>query len=60
MKVKQMGNLTTSILCSRDALYEELKDDLISLMKSRYASFFVMKLVKHGNKEQRAKVFKVQ
>jgi hypothetical protein len=43
----------------RDSLYEELKDDLVDLMKSRYAVFFVMKLIKHGSKEQKAHVFKV-
>ena len=44
---------------NRDSLYEELKDDLINLMKSRYAAFFVQKLVRHGSPEQRVAVFKV-
>ena len=48
------------MLLLRDALYEEVKDDLTDLMKSRYAVFFVLKLVKHGNKEQTAKIFKVK
>ncbi len=42
----------------RDALYEELKEDLIPLAKSKYASFFVQKLVRYGSKEQREAVFK--
>ena len=43
----------------RDALYEEMKNDLINMAKSKYASFFVQKLVKYGNKIQRDAVFKV-
>ena len=42
----------------RTALYEELKDDLVSLAKSKYATFFVQKLAKYGTKEQKAKVMK--
>ena len=43
----------------RDALYNELKNDLNDLIKSRYAVFFVQKLVQYGTKEQKARVFKV-
>ena len=43
----------------RDALYEEMKGELITMAKSKYASFFVQKLVKYGNKAQRDAVFKV-
>ena len=43
----------------RDALYEEMKDELITMAKSKYASFFVQKLVKYGTKVQRDAVFKV-
>ena len=44
----------------RDALYEEMKDELINMAKSKYASFFVQKLVKYGTKVQRDAVFKVR
>jgi len=57
--VIQNVGISFNVAFCRDSLYEELKDDLITLMKSRYAVFFVLKLVKHGNKEQKAKVFKV-
>lgn len=42
----------------RDALFEEMKDDLINMAKSKYASFFVQKMVKYGNKVQRDTIFK--
>ena len=44
----------------RDALYEEMKDELITMAKSKYASFFVQTLVKYGTKVQRDAVFKVR
>ena len=44
----------------RDALYEEMKDELVTMAKSKYASFFVQKLVKYGTKVQRDAVFKVR
>jgi len=43
----------------RDALYNELKDDLAALMKVRYAVFLVQKLVQKGTKEQQQEFFKV-
>ena len=43
----------------RDALYEEMKDELITMAKSKYAHFFVEKLVKYGTVVQRAAVFKI-
>jgi pumilio family protein 6 len=42
----------------REALFDELKDDLIALSKSRYSSFFVQNMVKYGTKKQREAVFK--
>ena len=42
----------------RDALFEEMKDEIISMAKSKFASFFVQKLVKYGNKAQRDTIFK--
>ena len=44
----------------RDALYEEMKNELVSMAKSKYACFFVQKLVKYGTKVQRDAVFKVR
>ena len=43
----------------RDALYQELKDDIIEMSKSKYANFFVQKILNYGSKEQRAAVMKV-
>merc|ERR1719383_476774 len=42
----------------RDKLFEELKGDIIEMSKSKYAHFFVQKILKYGNKEQRALVLK--
>ena len=42
----------------RQALYEELKDDLIAIAKSKYGNFFVQKLLKYGTNEQKEKVMK--
>jgi pumilio family protein 6 len=44
----------------RDALYNELKNDLTDLIKSKYAVFFVQKLVNYGTKDQKARVLKVK
>merc|ERR550517_871752 len=43
----------------RDSIYEELKDDIIEMSKSKYANFFVQKILNYGSKEQRAAVMKV-
>ena len=43
----------------RDALYEELKGDILEMAKSKYAHFFVLKILNYGSKEQRAAVMKV-
>ncbi|KAK4011914.1 pumilio homolog 3 [Daphnia magna] len=37
----------------RDALFNELKSHTINLAKSQYAHFYLMKVLRHGNKEQR-------
>ena len=42
----------------KDALFEELKDDIIEMSKSKYASFFVQKLLRYGTKEQKSAVMK--
>ena len=42
----------------RQAIYDELKDDLITIAKSKYGNFFVQKLLSYGTKEQKEKVMK--
>ena len=42
----------------RQQLYEELKDELVSIAKSKYGNFFVQKLLKYGTKEQKENVMK--
>lgn len=37
----------------KDALFNELKSHTINMAKSQYAHFIVMKILRHGNKEQR-------
>lgn len=41
----------------RDAIYNELKDHLLLIIKSKYAKFFVKKALKYGKKEQRDGIF---
>lgn len=43
----------------REQLFAELKDELIPMAKSKYAYFFVVKMLKYGSKEQRNLIFKV-
>merc|ERR1712025_473291 len=42
----------------RNALYDELKDDIVEMAKSKYANFFVQKILKYGSKEQKDAVMK--
>jgi len=42
----------------KEELYLELKDDIIEMAKSKYANFFVQKLLRYGSKEQKAAVMK--
>lgn len=42
----------------KNALFEELKDDIVAMTKSKYAKFFVRKLLKYGTKTQRNYVFR--
>ncbi|XP_013407953.1 pumilio homolog 3 isoform X2 [Lingula anatina] len=42
----------------RTELFEELKDDLVELCKTKYSSFFVKKVLKYGTKAQKNAVFK--
>lgn len=37
----------------RDALFNELKSHTINMAKAQYAHFYLMKVLRHGNKEQR-------
>ena len=37
----------------RQAIYDELKGDLVAIAKSKYGNFFVQKLLSYGTKEQK-------
>ena len=37
----------------REAVFNELKPHIINLAKSQYAHFYLMKVLRHGNKDQR-------
>jgi len=43
----------------RDKLFVELKDDILPMTKSKYAHFFVQKMLRYGSKEQKAQILKV-
>merc|ERR1711911_361952 len=42
----------------KDALFDELKEDIVEMSKSKYATFFVQKLLRYGTKEQKSAVMK--
>ena len=42
----------------RQKLFDELKDELVALAKSKYAVFFVQKMLKYGTKEQKSLIMK--
>lgn len=42
----------------KDALYEEMKDEIVEMAKSKYANFFVQKVLRYGSKEQKTAVIK--
>ena len=42
----------------RDALFAELRDEVVPMAKSKYASFFVGKMIKYGSKAQKEQIFK--
>jgi len=42
----------------RDMLFEELKGEIVNMIKSQYAKFFVMKILKYGTMEQRREIHK--
>lgn len=42
----------------KNEIYLELKEDMIEMAKSKYANFFVQKLLKYGSKEQKQAVMK--
>jgi len=42
----------------KDELYVELKDHIIEMAKSKYATFFVQKLLRYGSKDQKSAVMK--
>ncbi|XP_071118685.1 pumilio homolog 3-like [Haliotis cracherodii] len=42
----------------RTAVMEEIKDDIVSMCKSKYAKFVIRKILKYGSKQQRNFMFK--
>ncbi|XP_072172777.1 pumilio homolog 3-like [Diadema setosum] len=38
----------------RTQIFDEVKDDIVELAKSKYAKFFVLKMLRYGTREQRA------
>ena len=42
----------------RQQLFDELKEELIGLAKSKYANFFVQKMLNYGTKEQKDQIIK--
>lgn len=42
----------------RDAIYEELKEDIVPIAKSKYGNFIIQKLLNYGTNEQKQKVMK--
>jgi len=42
----------------KNEIFLEMKEDLIEMSKSKYANFFVQKLLRYGSKEQKAAVIK--
>ncbi|KAE9552426.1 hypothetical protein FO519_004367 [Halicephalobus sp. NKZ332] len=42
----------------RDMLFEELKGEIVNMIKSQYAKFFIQKILKYGTMEQRREIHK--
>ena len=42
----------------RDALFSEMREEVVAMAKSKYASFFVGKMIKYGSKAQKEQIFK--
>jgi len=42
----------------KEEIFKELKEDIVAMAKSKYACFFVQKLLRYGSKEQKAWVMK--
>jgi len=42
----------------REDMFQEVKDDILKMSQSKYANFFVQKLLRYGTKEQKAYIFK--
>jgi len=42
----------------RDKLFEEMKEDIKEMAKSKYAHFFVLKMLRYGNKDQKKLILK--
>ena len=42
----------------REGIFQEIKDNLVEMAKSKYARFVVKKMLKNGSKEQVAEIVK--
>jgi len=42
----------------REELFQEMKEHILKMAKSKYGNFFVQKLLRYGTKEQKAHIFK--
>ena len=42
----------------KEEIFQELKEDIVEMAKSKYANFFVQKLLRYGSKEQKLHVMK--
>jgi len=42
----------------KESIFQEMKEDIVEMSKSKYASFFAHKLLRYGSKEQRAHTIK--
>lgn len=42
----------------REDMFQEMKDGILKMSQSKYANFFVKKLLRYGTKEQKAFIFK--
>ena len=50
--------MATGSAQTRARLFSELKDDIILMAKSKYAHFFIAKILKYGNSVQKQHIFK--
>merc|ERR1719500_1203952 len=53
-----MGRKSSGDEAVKESIFQEMKEDIVEMSKSKYASFFVLKLLRYGSKEQRAHTIK--